>query len=338
MRRLKEDTILVLIPAYNEKFLEQTIESALGKAKNPESIFFGIFNQKSKKYNFENFDKYKNVKSINIHFDEPLGAGAARLGASYVHDGEEFICQIDAHTFFAPNWDEYYILNYKNLNKYIEKPIISNSIFWHGVEDYLTSEYENNFIGGKSYPLRLNMHGDTWEDHSREDEKKFLDKYIEHGLLYAGGGAFSHSDLIYEVSWNPSVMFLPEQELTALRACTRGYRIFSTEQTVLSTLGKSSVGFDKDVFIDDFKFKFNQEKQSSHFRGDDSIWYSYLLGLKFGWYGAPSQELYDDYVKRTNVDYRKTFRESYIGSLRKYNEKYPESSPDIRTSLKKSIY
>jgi hypothetical protein len=38
------------------------------------------------------------------------------------------------------------------------------------------------------------------------------------------------------------------------------------------------------------------------------------------------------------VDYRKTFRESYIGSLKNYNEKYPEFSPDIRNLLKKSIY
>lgn len=78
--------------------------------------------------------------------------------------------------------------------------------------------------------------------------------------------------------------------------------------------------------------------KNSHFRDNQSVWYSYLLGLRFGWYGAPSQESYDNYVKNCKVDYRKTYREVYKEALLKYNEMFAESNDHVRDILKKSLY
>lgn len=184
MDHLKKDYILVLVPSYSEFFLDRTIEDAYEKAKYPDRLFFGIFNQRTSPKQFDSFDKYKNVKCVNVFYEKPLGAGAARLGASLLHEGEEYICQIDAHTFFAQNWDEYYLNSYKELNQYIDKPIISNTFSGYSVKEYENYEYQKKFNGDIAYPLTLNFRGDTVADYSRVDEARFLGKYQEHGLMY----------------------------------------------------------------------------------------------------------------------------------------------------------
>lgn len=184
MRQLKINNILVLVPAYSEFFLERTVEDAYKKAKYPDRLFFGIFNQKSLGSNFESFDQYPNVRCVNAIYEEPLGVGAARLNAALLHAGEEYICQIDAHTFFAKDWDEYYLESYKELKKYVDKPIISNSATWYSPSAYDNYDYQKKFDGDVGYPLTINLRGDTIEDRTRISEEKFIGRYQEHGLMY----------------------------------------------------------------------------------------------------------------------------------------------------------
>lgn len=88
----------------------------------------------------------------------------------------------------------------------------------------------------------------------------------------------------------------------------------------------------------DLNYIINEEKKINHFRDNQSVWYSYLLGLRFGWYGAPSQDSYDEYVKKCKVDYRKTYREVYQHALLESNETFADFIPDTRDILKKSLY
>ena len=50
-----EDSIFIPIAACEERHIELTIKSALTNAKNPEKIFFGVFN------NIINKDKLTNI-------------------------------------------------------------------------------------------------------------------------------------------------------------------------------------------------------------------------------------------------------------------------------------
>lgn len=63
--------IFVSIPAFNEMFLEQTVEDLFHKAHIPERVFVGIFNQKSNDKTFEDFSRFKNVRVMNVHCDIP---------------------------------------------------------------------------------------------------------------------------------------------------------------------------------------------------------------------------------------------------------------------------
>jgi hypothetical protein len=89
----------------------------------------------------------------------------------------------------------------------------------------------------------------------------------------------------------------PEQEITALRASTRGYRFFSSDITPISTLGKGEDGgFTEEKYKDDIryeflKYNFDQIRKSWHGK-------RFYQGLNFGFYGAETKELYDEYFKK----------------------------------------
>ena len=296
------DTIFVAIPALNEYFTDITIQDAYKKAKYPSNIFFGIFNQKTKGYKFEDFSKYPNVRCVNVSYEEPLGLGFARLACSMLHNNEKYFLQIDAHTIFVKDWDSILVESLKELKKYCDKPLISQSISWHGEEAYFDPEkkYINNFMGEKAYPLSAREDGlSTHVDESREDEEKIFGKYLEHYLCYGGGGLFGDSKFLHEISYNPFILFCPEQELTALRASTRGYRFFSSDKTIISTLGKHPEnGFTKEKYSDDRLFAFNGVLEAKKIYGN--FGYDYLYGKKFGFWGAENKEKYDEYVKISN--------------------------------------
>ena len=296
------DTIFVAIPALNERFTQVTIQDAYEKAKYPSKVFFGIFNQKTNESKFEDFSEYPNVRCANVSYEEPLGVGLARLACATLHNDEKYFLQIDAHTIFAKDWDSILVENIKELKKYCDKPLISQSISWHGEEAYFDPEkkYINNFMGEKAYPLSAREDGlSTHVDKSREDEEKIFGKYLEHYLCYGGGGLFGDSKFLHEISYNPFILFCPEQELTALRASTRGYRFFSSDKTIISTLGKHPEnGFTKEKYSDDRLFAFNGVLEAKKIYGN--FGYDYLYGKKFGFWGAENKEKYDEYVRISN--------------------------------------
>jgi hypothetical protein len=300
----KNRKIFIAVPAFNEYFTHVTVEDAFEKADKPENIYFGIFNQKTNSNNFEDFTSYKNVRCINAIYEKPLGAALSRLIASTLHDNERYFLQIDAHTIFAKGWDSVLINDLNLLLKHVEKPMISQSCAWHQVPIYSDPDkkYIKNFDGVPAYPLFPEKGKPaTHQDKTRINEEKFLGKFLEHHLCLAGSGLFSLSDFIYEISYNPFISFSPEQEFTALRSCTRGYRFFSSKRSMISTLGKNETdGFNELDYPGDRRFSFLEldELDKDKFGMIDHIY-----GKKFGFYGAPDLESYQDYLLRSKIDF-----------------------------------
>lgn len=311
------DSIFCAVAAYNEKFLDRMIEDAYAKAYDASRVYFGIYNQKSNSNDFENFSEYKNVKSIDIHYDDPLGVSYGRLSATMLHGGQEYFSQMDGHLLFYENWDKTLIDNYKLLKEHVKKPILSQSVVCHEVSAYEDYSYQDSLINGdKVYPLILNDNGDTSADTSREDEDKFLGKFLEHGLMFACAEFMTSSEYIYEVSYDPFIMYLPEQEVSALRAATRGYRFFSTGVSTMSHLGKSE-SFSKERFSNDFFWRYNSNKKRSedYYRSFyEQSAYAALLGKRIGFYGSPSEEDYLRYMETIGTPYSGTHRDVY-GSI-----------------------
>jgi hypothetical protein len=292
------DHIFIAIPAFNEKFTHITVEDAFAKADNPHNVYIGIFNQKTNNLEFEDFSGYKNVRCVNVTYKNPLGLGLARVAAASLLEDEEYFLQLDAHTIFAKGWDTRLLGDLKELLQYCDKPLISQSLAWHREKDYFDNDqaYIKNFYGTKAYPLYREGDVKTHPDHSRESEEKILGKFLEHYLCY-GGFLFGESKFLYDISYNPFILMDPEQEITALRASTRGYRFFSSDITPISTLGKGEHGgFTEEKYKDDIKYEFLRYDFDQTRKG----WHGkrFYQGLNFGFYGAETKELYDEYFKK----------------------------------------
>jgi len=307
--------IFVSIAGYNEKFIKNTIDDALEKASDPDNVNFGVFNQASSKDSLADLSACPNTRHVDVIHPQPLGVGIARLNASLLHQGEKYFCQIDAHNFFVPGWDQILIHDLEQVRSIAEKPILAQSVVWHTVDAYDNDEYRKTLERQEVFPLTVNEMGDTVPDTTRTEESKMMGKFQEHFFIMACAEFFTDSSFIYDVSYNPHVMYLPDQELTAVRACTRGYRIFSSGQSTMSTLGKHSERFSQEAFGDDFQYEFTAETQASFYRAGTVPYYSYMMGMNCGFYGVPDESDYEDFVKRSGIDFRYLKRQEIVDAL-----------------------
>ena len=313
MINFENENIFVGIPGYNERYILNTVEDLYEKAEFPENVYVGIFNQKSPGFEFEDFSKYKNVKVINTSYEYPLGVGYARLSATKLFSGQKYFLQIDAHTVFCRNWDTLLIGYYSMLSTIVDKPMLSqcpSSMPASIYQDHNTYEnFRSTYTPIKSQPIALNSRLDTLPDYSRENEKRVLDIFLEH-YAHMGGYIFTSSNFISEVSYPSNLVYEFDQELTAFRSVTRGYRIFSTDLVPVASMGKNPTdGFDEEKYPKDLRFveiseQFKKEKSWKKYQ-EPHEFYDYFLGVKFGFLGAPDKRSYDEFVNRSGLDYRK---------------------------------
>lgn len=141
-----KDSIFIAIAACNERFIEQTVRSALINAENPDNIFFGIFNNitdpKKSLLSNDYITKNKHIFYAEIITPCPMGIGFGRLNASLLQFKKfDYMFQIDAHTLFPKNWDKSIISSFnliKNENDIDENKIIvssSSPIIWYNFKE-----------------------------------------------------------------------------------------------------------------------------------------------------------------------------------------------------------
>lgn len=111
VKNIADYRIFIAIIAFNEKYLQQTIDSALTKADHSDRIYFGVLEHRTDNV-FSDFQHYNNVKHIHLHYDAVLGVGVPRTLVLQLYNNEDFILQIDAHMIFDEGWDSKLIANY----------------------------------------------------------------------------------------------------------------------------------------------------------------------------------------------------------------------------------
>lgn len=105
--------IFVKIASLDDSELKHTIYNAVHSAEEPDRLVFGIFlNYKNNvaKEELEDYVselcKYSYFKlRITTYSEEFIGVGKARGLVDDMYSDEDYILQIDAHTWFAENWD-----------------------------------------------------------------------------------------------------------------------------------------------------------------------------------------------------------------------------------------
>lgn len=151
-RDIIKDSIFIQIAACEERFIELTVKSALLNAKNPDNLYFGIFNNIiNKEHSLLNNDFIsKNPKIFYTEIVTPvaMGVGFGRMNASLLQfDFFDYSFQIDAHMLFTKNWDEQLISSFnkiKNENNIDENKIVlsaTSNLNWSFIKKELSENY-----------------------------------------------------------------------------------------------------------------------------------------------------------------------------------------------------
>jgi len=278
---MKTKSIFIPIAACEEKFIKQTIQSALSTAKNPSKIYFGVFNNILNKNNSLLDDEFI-TNNDQIFYTElitpiPLGVGFGRANASLLQfDNFDYMFQIDAHTIFTKNWDEKIISVFdkiKDENNIDENKLILSSICpisWTydptNLNEIFMPDFINNtfikvdpnnleesypFINSKCLTVPEIVYNGKQGDVVIESTINFPTVYgkneqrsikdYEETNCVHASFVFSKANIIREVLHDALDPFHGDQANYSIRLLSRGYRIFSPKFPLISTLNKFKI-------------------------------------------------------------------------------------------------
>ena len=220
--------IFISIASYQDLLLPITINSAYTNAKFKENLRFGIVDQCNVRLDFSKAKIKDQITYLHIEPKNARGPCWARSLAQTLMNDEEYFLQVDSHTTFEKDWDEYLIKYIKTIKKDHKKPVISAYPRGFEIVDF-----------NKKIFRKLQE-----DDHSThvmilDKEKSFKDGYfsmqkglpsssksIYKGFLLSAGFLFAESEMVEHVPYDPNLYFEGEETTMALRLFTNGFDIF----------------------------------------------------------------------------------------------------------------
>lgn len=369
-------TIFVSVAAFNDRWIQQTIDTAISKADYPGRVYFGVWEHRSD-FNFMlDSAGNPNIKHAKLHYPDVLGVGPARSNAFSLYNNEDFILQIDAHTIFNDHWDTILLDRYNEVSKETQndKIIFSSFVPWwqprdDGSKFFSVTGTKLSHIDiirwDKQRPVESisydNLEVLLQDDHSNglflcEDNNQYLavvkfwkqnhrsvfnskaeavewmqdmnlkewepvpqhygssvsleqtgnKPYAEHTIVTAHF-IFSIGDFVKDIAPDPNIMFMGEEHTTALRAWTRGYRIYGLQDILLWHLNKDR-NHDPD---DRISFIPKELHYRDHYTNKNRLSLDrtrkILTGELIGYWGSPNKKLLSDFEKASNFSFKEFY-------------------------------
>lgn len=226
------ETIFISLASYREPELQQTIESALAMADNPEALHFGVYSQVAEGEH-PDLSHIDNLKEEVVPYTEAKGPGYARAQVQKFYDGEDFFFQLDAHSLFTEGWDS----RFKEwLNKI--QPYSSRNIISAWAEPYMYDS-EGAVQLGKHLTTEEGVTGahTTWV--GRWYKSWIAAREPLEGRAYAwapvglAGMWFCRGNFVEEVPYDPRIPWNGEEFLLSLRAYCAGWRIYGVDDVFI---------------------------------------------------------------------------------------------------------
>lgn len=100
-------TIFVMVPAYRDPILEETLDLMFENASNPDRIFVAIAAQYDEEVPMPDLGGIptKNLRLLTIHPENRPGVYKLRSILNKLYAGEDYYMSIDSHTSFVKDWD-----------------------------------------------------------------------------------------------------------------------------------------------------------------------------------------------------------------------------------------
>lgn len=294
--------------------------NALGTARHPERIYFGVYYHDTDGQ-FDLIERFNNVSCNKISYKGMLGVGFARSIANQFYNNQDYYLQIDAHTIFDNWWDYRLINELEQIRNFgIEKPVIS----------YYLPDWIRNPDRSISLPVKTEWQQTlVWDyDHMQSiysDVPIMKTDYVDwmsepnHFKQHYGIAAqfiFTDGAFCKELAPDHQILFYGEEPTLALRAYSSGYSIFVTRKAHLWHKNKMlSYTDDRDRinFVSediDIQRKYEARKAYGLNKTKDI-----LLGNYFGYWGATDS----DKLAQYELDAKINFNEFYQ-NMRKISE------------------
>jgi hypothetical protein len=214
-------SIFVQVSSFQDYELPLTIYDCIDKSSGNNIINFGVSN-----CYFEN-DKIEVPNLYNVKFEEnvapnKLGVGIGRYIANLFYDGEDYYFQIDSHSRFEKNWDEFLISDYLYYKDAGLNPVLTT---YPGI--YMYENGKEKLLPNDSTPY-------IGFNRSKESQAQFLkDKilpqtaeYNKEGNIFtkgvSGAHVFGPGDL-HLIEPNKKILHWGEETLYSVRFYTHGY-------------------------------------------------------------------------------------------------------------------
>lgn len=295
-------SIFISIVSYRDIELPNTVKSLMDNADNPEELFFGIVDQ-DQRNKWADLSFVPNIDHIKIHFKEARGAGYARKLATELYGGQDFFFQTDSHMRFAKGWDTKLKSMYewcKN-DANTDKIILSQfpapfEVFTDGSERYIKGD--SAFWDEVSWTSVVNTYYGAWAG-NREKIKDKTNPHPSHTVL--GALLFSRGQIALDIPYDERISFMGEELCYAIRAYTRGYKIYAPNEMLAWHFYKRNdrpkVWGDKKIAWFDIE-KISKETQKK-----------VLLGEEIGVYGIGDKDLYEQYQKMIGINFHDFYSE-----------------------------
>lgn len=122
-------TVFVSMPAQDDEETAYAIDHAFSNAEFPERVFIGIaLTSMSTKYLKEIKKRMKSNPNIRLDYKKQkkndistLGIGQGRTRASKLYQNEDYMLQIDCHSYLDKNWDSNLINYFKEAKDIVNK-------------------------------------------------------------------------------------------------------------------------------------------------------------------------------------------------------------------------
>lgn len=212
-------SIFVQIPAYHDYELPRTIRDAINKSSGNHTINFGVHLTYYKNNDID-MSGLSNVKIDYSLAPNNLGQGMSRYLANEFYDEEDYYLQIDSHTRFEQDWDEWFIDSYKFYKDLGLNPVLS---CYPGAYEYVDNELfilnEKSQVFYTDFIQELSFPENDYIPHQRavaNPDNNIFTRSVSGGSIFSEGA-------IGLIKPNIHMYFHAEEILTALRLYTHGY-------------------------------------------------------------------------------------------------------------------
>ena len=217
--------IFVKVPALDDSELTHTIENAIKTAMYPERLVFSIcltYKQPVAKKELEEcLDKYSDTCDFKVtmqtYHPDLLGVAKGRYITESQYDNEDYVLQIDAHTWFCPEWDERLI---KMLNLHNDKTILSGLLPAYEPEGRYPKGkgiYLAEFVEERTYCEWM----PNWNPKEIKTDKEFFDNKFSAHFAFGTKEFGKYSGL------NRSSFFWSEEPIQDYNLKCNGFKIIS---------------------------------------------------------------------------------------------------------------